>query len=84
MVRISTREFMNQPENARRQAREAPVEIIEEGRRAFILMSAEHYDWLKTASRRAHHTADAPEFVIEAVERAEMDPDLAHLDDLLK
>ena len=45
-------------------------------------MSAEHYDWLTAAAKRAYRTVDATEVVIDAVERAEMDPEHAALDEL--
>jgi prevent-host-death family protein len=66
------------------QARREPVEITRHGRRELVLMSADHYDWLVAAARRSHRTADAASVVIDAVRRAEMDPDQAHLDDLMK
>jgi len=49
-----------------------------------VLMSAEHYDWLTAAARRTYRTEDSAPIVVEAVERAEMDPELAHLDELMK
>lgn len=36
--------------------------------------AAEQYEWLKAASKRAHRTADAADVVLDAVERAEIDP----------
>jgi hypothetical protein len=54
------------------------------GRREFVLMSAEHYDWLTAAARRSHRTVDATEVVIDAVEGAEMDSEQAALDELLE
>ena len=54
------------------------------GRREFVLMSAEHYDWLTAAAKRTYRTVDATQVVIDAVERAEMDPEHAALDELLK
>lgn len=47
-----------------------PVEITRAGRREFVLMSAEHYDWLKAAAKRAHRTADISDTVLAAVERS--------------
>jgi hypothetical protein len=38
-------------------------------------MSAEHYDWLTAAAQRTYRTEDAASIVIEAVKRAEMDPE---------
>jgi prevent-host-death family protein len=65
------------------QAQREPVEITRHGRREFVLMSADHYDWLMAAARRTHRTADAASVVVDAVRRAEMDPAHARLDDLL-
>ena len=42
---------------------------------SFLLMSADHYDWLKAAAQQTHLTADALDVVIDPVERAEMDPE---------
>jgi len=47
-------------------------------------MSADHYDWLLAVARRSHRTTDAGPVVADAVRRAEMDPEHAGLDDLLK
>lgn len=66
------------------QALREPVEITRHGRRELVLMSADHYDWLVAAAKRTHRTADAASVVAEAVRRAEMDPEHANLDDLLK
>jgi len=66
----------------RRYARWEPVEITRHGRRAFVLMSAEHYDWIRAAGRRARPTSKITTVV--TVERAEMDPEHAALDELLK
>jgi prevent-host-death family protein len=65
------------------EAQREPVEITRHGRREFVLMSADHYDWLTAAAKRVHRTADAASVVIDAVERAEMDPEQAALDALL-
>jgi hypothetical protein len=46
-------------------------------------MSAEHYDWMRVASRRAHRTANTTTSVISTVERAEMDPEHTAPDELL-
>jgi PHD/YefM family antitoxin component YafN of YafNO toxin-antitoxin module len=61
-----------------------PVEITRHGRRELVLLSADYYDWLIAAVRRTHRTADAAAVVIEAVERSEMDPEHARLDELMK
>jgi hypothetical protein len=61
-----------------------PCEITRHGRREFVLMSADHYDWLIAASKRTHRTAETPDVVLNAIERAQMDPKHAALDELLK
>lgn len=84
MRRVGSVEFQRKFGEYQHQAQREPVEITRHGRREFVLMSADHYDWLKAAAQRVHRTADAPDFIIAAVEQAEMDPRHAALDDLLK
>jgi prevent-host-death family protein len=84
MVQTSALEFQRNFGEFQHEARREPVEITRHGRREFVLMSAEHYDWLAAAARRTYRTVDATQVVIDAVERAEMDPEQAALDQLLK
>ena len=84
MVRTSALEFQRKFGEFQHQAQREPVEITRHGRREFVLMSAEHYDWLIAAAKRIHRTADAASVVIDAVERAEMDPEHTPLNELLK
>ncbi|PRD40513.1 type II toxin-antitoxin system prevent-host-death family antitoxin [Phyllobacterium phragmitis] len=84
MPTVGSLEFQRKFGEFQHQAQREPVEITRHGRREFVLMSADHYDWLRAAAQRAHRTADAADVVIDAVERAEMEPEHAHLDDLLK
>jgi prevent-host-death family protein len=84
MAQISALEFQRKFGEAQHQAQREPVEITRHGRREFVLMSAEHYDWLTAAAKRTHRTADTASVVIDAVERAEMDGEHAALDELLK
>lgn len=74
MPRVDSIEFQRKFGEYQNQARREAVEITRHGHRAFVLMSADHYDWLKAAARRRHGTAEAADVVIDAVERAEMDP----------
>jgi prevent-host-death family protein len=65
------------------QAQREPVEITVTGRREYVLLSADHYDW--SARRPSEATGRRmSDVVLAAVERAEMDPEHAHLDELLK
>jgi prevent-host-death family protein len=84
MAQTSAVEFQRKFGEFQHQAQREPVEITRHGRRDLVLMSAEHYDWLKAAAQRSHRTANAPDFVVAAVERAEMEPEHERLDDLLK
>ena len=84
MTRTTAMEFQRKFGEFQHKAQREPVEITRHGRRDLVLMSAEHYDWLTAASRRTFRTEDAAAAVIDAVERAERDPELAHLDELMK
>ena len=84
MIQISALEFQRKFGEFQHQAQREPVEITRHGRRELVLMSAEHFDWLTAAARRTTRTPDAAQVVIDAVERAEMDPEHAALDELLK
>jgi hypothetical protein len=46
-------------------------------------MSDDFHEWIRAAARRVSRTADAPDVVVDAVRRAEMDPEHAALDDLM-
>ncbi len=83
MVQTTSLEFQRNFGTFQHQAQCGPVEITHHGQRALVLMSAEHYDWLIAAAKRGRRTVNAPQVVIDAVERAEMGPDHAALDELL-
>jgi prevent-host-death family protein len=84
MARTTALELQRKFGEIQHRARREPVEITRHGRRELVLMSADHYDWLVAAARRSHRTVDAASVVIDAVRRAAMDQDQAHLDDLMK
>jgi prevent-host-death family protein len=83
MAIVDSKSFQRSPEEFLHQARQGPVEITRHGRREFVLMRADHYDWLRAAAQRRHRTAEAADVVIDAVERAEMDAGLTPLNALL-
>ena len=83
MITTTILEFQREFDVMQHYARREPVEITRHGRRAFVLMSAERYDWIRAASRRAHRTSNSTTPVISMVEQAEMDPEHAALDELL-
>jgi prevent-host-death family protein len=84
MTQTTAVEFQRKFGEFQHQAQREPVEITRHGRRELVLMSADHYDWLMAAARRTHRTSDAVSIVVDAVRRAEMDPEHATRDDLLK
>jgi prevent-host-death family protein len=84
MAQTTTVEFQRKLGEFQVTAQREPVEITRRGRRELVLMSAEHYDWLTAAARRTYRTEDAASVVVDAVRRADMDPELAHPDDLMK
>jgi prevent-host-death family protein len=83
MAQATAVEFQRNFGEFQHQARREPVEITRHGRRELVLMSADHYDWLVAAARRTHRTAQTAAVVVDAIRRAEMDPEHAGLDDLL-
>ena len=84
MARTTALEFQRKFGEFQHRAQREPVEITRHGPRELVLMSADHYDWLVAAARRSARTIDAPPVGVAAVRRAEMDPEHAALDDLLK
>ena len=84
MARTTAVEFQRKFGEFQHQAQREPVEITRHGRRELVLMSADHHDWLIAAARRTGRTVEAPDVVVDAVRRAEMDPEHAALDDLMK
>lgn len=84
MAHTTAVEFQRKFGEFQHRARREPVEITRHGRRELVLMSADHYDWLMAAARRTYRTSEAAPVVVEAVEQAEMDPELARLDELMK
>ncbi len=84
MAQTTAVEFQRKFGDFQHQAQREPVEITRHGRRELVLMSADHYDWLVAAARRTHRTVDASPVVTDAVRRAEMDPQHAELNALLK
>lgn len=84
MARATALEFQRNFGEFQHQARREPVEITRHGRRELVLMSADHYDWLMAAAKRAHRTTETTDVVLDAVKRAVMDHEHAALDELLK
>ncbi len=84
MSQTTAMEFQRRFGEFQHRAQREPVEITRHGRRDLVLMSADHYDWLIAAARRSHRTVEASSVVVDAVRRAEMDPEHVALDELLE
>jgi prevent-host-death family protein len=84
MARTTAVDFQRNFGEFQHRAQREPVEITRHGRRELVLMSADHYDWLMAAARRAFRTADATPVVADAVRRTEMDATQVELDELMK
>ena len=50
MPTVSASEFQRKFGRFRHEALREPVEITRHGRREFVFMSAEHYDWLRASA----------------------------------
>ena len=83
MPTVSSLGFQRNFRRLQHEARREPVEITRHGRREFVLLSAEQYDWLRASAQRSHRTDAATDAVIDAVERAKMDVKHEQLDELL-
>ncbi len=84
MSQTTAMEFQRRLGEFQHRAQREPVEITRHGRRDLVLMSADHYDWLIAAARRSHRTVEASSVVVDAVRRAEMDPEHVALDEFLE
>ncbi len=66
-MQVSALEFQRNFGKYQDEAHKEPVEITRHGRPAFVLLTAEHYQWLQGAMDR--RTAEVPDAVLEAVLR---------------
>jgi prevent-host-death family protein len=72
VAQTTAAEFRRRFHEFKQKARHEPLEITKYGRREFVLMSADHYDWLVAAARRTHRTGEAVPVVVDAVRRASL------------
>jgi prevent-host-death family protein len=83
MVTTTAVEFQRKVGEFQHHAQKEPVEITRHGRREFVLMSAEQYDWMRAVMKRSHRTEETPEVIIKAIRSAKMHPRHNHLNKLL-
>lgn len=84
MSKATAQQFQRNFGEYQHKAQREPVEITRHGRREFVLMSAERYDWLLAASKRSHAVQDLPDTIVDAVRSAKMNKRHARLDKLMK
>lgn len=70
MSQTTAQQFQRKFGEYQHKARREPVEITRHGRREFVLMSAERYDWLMAAVKHSHRTEELPDAIIKAVRGA--------------
>ncbi len=83
MNEITALEFQRNLGKYTREAHRQPVEITNHGRRDLVLLSAEYFDWLNAAVKRAHKTEDGSALMLEALQQSHMSPEHDHLNDEL-
>lgn len=77
MVRATSLEYQRNFGEYQHKAMHEPVEITRHGRREFVLMSAEHYDWLQAAIKRSFRAEETPDFILNAIKRAKHPDEVA-------
>ena len=83
-TRVTASEFQQAFGALSDKARREPVIITKHGRDSLVVMSAEEWERLKRRDRRVGLTAELPGDWIDAVRRAEVPGEFAHLDAELK
>jgi prevent-host-death family protein len=83
MAKATALEFQRRFGQFQHRAQREPVEITRHGRREFVLMSADHYDWLVASARKSFRTVEASDVVVAAVRGATMDRRHRRLDRLM-
>jgi prevent-host-death family protein len=81
---VTSAEFQRKPGLYQDKALAEPVTITKNGRERLVLMSAEEYRRLKRRDRQVGLTSELSEEWIEAVSKAKVPDEYAHLDAELK
>jgi len=83
-TRVTASEFQQAFGALSDKARHEPVVITKHGRDSLVVMSAEEWERLKRRDRHVGLTIELPEEWVEAVRRAKVPDEFAHLDAELK
>jgi prevent-host-death family protein len=84
MASVTSAEFQRNLGRYQDKALSEPVTITKNGRERLVLLSVEEYQRLKRRDRRVFRTVDLPDEWIEAIEKAKVPDEYAHLDAELK
>ena len=83
MLKVSAAEFQRNIGRYQDVALREPVAVTSNGRDSCVLISSDEYDRLKRRDRQVFATDEAPQGILDAVGRSEMDERHRPLDDLL-
>jgi PHD/YefM family antitoxin component YafN of YafNO toxin-antitoxin module len=83
-IRVTTSDFQRAFSIWTEKAAGEPVTITKEGRDHLVVLSADEYARLKRRDRRVGLASELPEEWIEAVRKAKVPDEYAHLDGELK
>lgn len=84
MPSVSSTELIRKFGRYRDIAQREPVTIVNHGRESLVLLSSEEYQRLKRRDREVLRVEDMDEGFLEALEKAEVPAEHAHLDDMLE
>jgi len=84
MIRVSSAEFGREPSRYRDLAQTEPVLVADGDDNETVMISAKEYRRLKRRDRRVYGVGELPQETIEAIRHAEVAPQHAYLDDLIK
>ena len=84
VTKVSASEFQQAFGALSDKARHEPVVITKHGKDSLVVMSAEEWARLKRRDRQVGLTAELPEEWVEAVRKARVPDEFAHLDAELK
>lgn len=83
-VRVTASEFQKTFGAVSDRALREPVTITKQGRDHLVVLSADEYARLKRLDRRVGRVTELPEEWVDAIRKAKVPGEYAHLDDELK
>jgi prevent-host-death family protein len=83
-VRVTAAEFHRNVGHYQDVALTKPVAITKNGRGRTVLISMKEYERLKSRDRQVFSAGETPDYLIEAIRKAEMSPEYDYLNDELK